>query len=118
MCVRISVARVTHLACSERQVRRLKHPNVNQLIGACVELGNICLVWGYSPKGSMRDVLQNENYRLDWMFKLSFIADIAKASTSAFGYTDHFYPFTDPACKISGLKSARTRLVCKQYIPG
>ena len=86
VCVGISVTRVTHLACFERQVRRLKHPNVNQLIGACTELNNICLVWGYSPKGSIRDVLQNESYRLDWMFKLSFIADIAKASTSAFGY--------------------------------
>ena len=49
-------------------------------MGACIEPGNVCLVWLYCPKGSLADVLRNENIKVDWMFKLSFISDIARVS--------------------------------------
>ncbi|XP_076437030.1 atrial natriuretic peptide receptor 1-like [Babylonia areolata] len=66
------------LVIEVNQIRRLKHANVNQLVGACIEPGNVCLVWGYCTKGSLRDVLDNTNIKLDWMFKLSFVTDIAR----------------------------------------
>ena len=43
----------------------------------------MCLVWGYCSKGSLEDVLSNDNIKLDWMFKLSFIIDMAKVSFSS-----------------------------------
>ncbi|PVD36137.1 hypothetical protein C0Q70_03110 [Pomacea canaliculata] len=63
------------------QVRRLKHSNVNHLVGACVETGQVCLVWGYCHKGSLENVLQHTGIKLDVIFNVSFISDIVRGMT-------------------------------------
>ncbi|XP_048238353.1 atrial natriuretic peptide receptor 1-like [Haliotis rufescens] len=60
------------------RIRNLKHPNINHLVGICVEPMKLCLVWAYCPKGSLADVLHNERIKLDWIFKFSFATDIVK----------------------------------------
>ncbi|XP_041371527.1 atrial natriuretic peptide receptor 1-like [Gigantopelta aegis] len=60
-------------------IRQLLHPNVNTLIGAFVEPDNNGLVWHYCSRGSLRDVLLDEDINLDWIFKISFATDIARA---------------------------------------
>ena len=56
----------------------MRHPNLNQFIGACVEPNRISVVSLYCSKGSLQDVLENDNIKLDRIFKLSFAADIAQ----------------------------------------
>lgn len=58
----------------------LNHLNINQVLGACVEPGNIYIVSDYCKRGSLQDVLENENINLDWMFKLSFSSDIVEVN--------------------------------------
>ncbi|KAI0242808.1 Atrial natriuretic peptide receptor 1 [Lamellibrachia satsuma] len=61
-----------------RTVMELKHTNLNLFYGACVDPPNICSVWEHCPKGSLQDVIWNENVRLDDMFKFSICVDIVK----------------------------------------
>ncbi|XP_050405679.2 atrial natriuretic peptide receptor 1 isoform X2 [Patella vulgata] len=63
------------------QIRNLKYKTINQLIGACVEPQKISLIATYCAKGSLQDVLQNDNIKLDWIFKVSFISDIVRGMT-------------------------------------
>lgn len=60
------------------QIKDLRHININQFIGACVDPNNISIITSYCSKGSLQDVLHNDNIKLDWIFKLSFASDIAK----------------------------------------
>ncbi|XP_062373919.1 guanylate cyclase 2G [Sardina pilchardus] len=57
-------------------MRELKHENLVQFFGVCIEPPNVCLVIQYCKKGSLKDVLRNSDVELDWMFKLSFAYDI------------------------------------------
>ncbi|KAI0242810.1 Atrial natriuretic peptide receptor 1 [Lamellibrachia satsuma] len=56
----------------------LKNQNLAVFLGVTVETPNICEVWEYCPKGSLQDVIWNENIKLDDMFKFSMAIDIFK----------------------------------------
>ncbi|XP_010862370.2 guanylate cyclase 2G [Esox lucius] len=57
-------------------VKQMKHENLVQFFGVCVEPPNVCMVMQYCKKGSLKDVLRCSEMELDWMFKLSFAYDI------------------------------------------
>nr|XP_043870167.1 guanylate cyclase 2G isoform X1 [Solea senegalensis] len=57
-------------------MKEMKHENLVQFFGACVEPPNVCLVTQYCKKGSLKDVFKASDIELDWMFKLSFAYDI------------------------------------------
>ncbi|XP_057213833.1 guanylate cyclase 2G [Triplophysa rosa] len=57
-------------------LRELKHENLFQFFGVCIEPPNICIVMQYCKKGSLTDVLGNSEIELDSMFKISFAYDI------------------------------------------
>uniref|UniRef100_A0A1I8GAT2 Guanylate cyclase n=1 Tax=Macrostomum lignano TaxID=282301 RepID=A0A1I8GAT2_9PLAT len=61
-----------------KRVKDLASDNVVRFIGACLDPPNECLVTEYCPKGSLQDILENDNLNLDWMFKLSLMADICR----------------------------------------
>ncbi|KAM6909403.1 atrial natriuretic peptide receptor 1 [Xenentodon cancila] len=61
-----------------KQVRELDHPNLCKFIGGCVEVPNVAIVTEYCPKGSLNDVLLNEEIPLNWGFRFSFAMDIAR----------------------------------------
>ncbi|XP_065654311.1 atrial natriuretic peptide receptor 1 isoform X3 [Hydra vulgaris] len=61
-----------------KEVSELQHQNVNSFIGACVSNPNICLITHYCNKGSLQDVLFNEDLKFDWMFQISIASDIAR----------------------------------------
>jgi len=42
-----------------------------------------CLLTQYCPKGSLEDVLGNDNIKLDQIFKVAFASDIAKVRRHA-----------------------------------
>uniref|UniRef100_A0A8C5Q145 Guanylate cyclase n=1 Tax=Leptobrachium leishanense TaxID=445787 RepID=A0A8C5Q145_9ANUR len=60
-----------------QQVRILDHPNICKFIGGSVE-ANIFIISEYGPKGSLADVLLNDDVPLNWGFRLSFATDIAR----------------------------------------
>ncbi|KTF90026.1 hypothetical protein cypCar_00024206 [Cyprinus carpio] len=57
-------------------VKEMKHENIVQFFGVCIEPPNVCILMQYCKKGSLKDVLGNSEIDLDWMFKLSFAYDI------------------------------------------
>ncbi|XP_038592504.1 guanylate cyclase 2G [Micropterus salmoides] len=57
-------------------MKEMKHENLVQFFGACIEPPNVCLVIQYCRKGSLKDVLKASDVELDRMFKLSFAYDI------------------------------------------
>uniref|UniRef100_H3AFH5 Guanylate cyclase n=1 Tax=Latimeria chalumnae TaxID=7897 RepID=H3AFH5_LATCH len=61
-----------------KQVRQLDHPNLCKFIGGCIEVPNVAIITEYCPKGSMNDVLLNEDIPLNWGFRFSFATDIAR----------------------------------------
>ncbi|NWU88835.1 ANPRB protein, partial [Upupa epops] len=61
-----------------KQVRELDHLNLCKFIGGCIEVPNIAIVTEYCPKGSLSDVLLNEDIPLNWGFRFSFATDIAQ----------------------------------------
>uniref|UniRef100_A0A3P8VUU6 Guanylate cyclase n=1 Tax=Cynoglossus semilaevis TaxID=244447 RepID=A0A3P8VUU6_CYNSE len=57
-------------------MKEMKHENLVQFFGVCVEPPNVCLVIQYCMKGSLKDVLKSTDVELEAMFKLSFAYDI------------------------------------------
>ncbi|XP_073774675.1 guanylate cyclase 2G isoform X3 [Danio rerio] len=57
-------------------LKEMKHENLVQFFGVCIDPPNVCIVMQYCKKGSLKDVLGNHEIDLDWMFKLSFAYDI------------------------------------------
>ncbi|XP_068569232.1 atrial natriuretic peptide receptor 1-like [Cebidichthys violaceus] len=64
-----------------KQVRELDHPNLCKFIGGCVEVPDVAIVTEYCPKGSLNDVLLNEEIPLNWGFRFSFATDIARGTS-------------------------------------
>lgn len=59
-------------------MKDLHHEHLVRFYGACVDSPNCCLLTEYCPKGSLQDILENEQIKLDWMFKLSLMHDIVR----------------------------------------
>ncbi|XP_051274578.1 guanylate cyclase 2G isoform X1 [Dicentrarchus labrax] len=57
-------------------MKEMKHENLVQFFGVCIEPPNVCLVIQYCRKGSLKDLLKATDVELDGMFKLSFAYDI------------------------------------------
>lgn len=86
-------------------MKEMKHENLVQFFGVCVEPPNVCLVTQYCRKGSLKvqvvpenlapalklildcghfvlqDVLRDSDMELDGIFKLSFAYDIVNVSS-------------------------------------
>lgn len=99
-------------------MKELKHENLVQFFGVCIEPPNVCLVMQYCRKGSLKvelvlenvppalklnldcchfllqDVLRDSDIELDGIFKLSFAYDIVNVSPlklpEVLDFTDKF----------------------------
>ncbi|XP_069134312.1 atrial natriuretic peptide receptor 1-like [Argopecten irradians] len=56
-------------------MKEMTHDNINPFIGACIDPPNVCVLFQYCSKGSLQDVLLNDDIKLDWTFKMSLISD-------------------------------------------
>ncbi|XP_045484741.1 receptor-type guanylate cyclase Gyc76C-like [Pieris rapae] len=61
-----------------RLLRDLRHDNLNSFIGAVVEPLRILLLTDYCAKGSLYDIIENEDIKLDKMFISSLVHDLIK----------------------------------------
>uniref|UniRef100_T1ISY6 Guanylate cyclase n=1 Tax=Strigamia maritima TaxID=126957 RepID=T1ISY6_STRMM len=64
-----------------RAMREMHQDNVNPFLGACVDANCIYVVTEYCAKGSLSDVLENDDLKLDSMFIASLIFDLIKGMT-------------------------------------
>lgn len=68
------------------QVRDVAHENNVRFIGACIECPMVLILTEYCPKGSLKDVLDNDALQLDWNFRMSLIHDIVKVDSPFWDY--------------------------------
>lgn len=61
-----------------KQIKEIRHDNINQFIGACIkhESNLIYIVTEYCSKGSLQDILDNSDVKLDRMFVSSLVFDL------------------------------------------
>ncbi|XP_064612109.1 atrial natriuretic peptide receptor 1-like [Liolophura sinensis] len=64
-----------------KQMCEMKQENLSLFIGACIDPPHICVLYQYCPKGSLQDILENDDIKLDWVFKYSLISDIVNGMT-------------------------------------
>jgi len=62
----------------------MKHQNVCAFVGACIEPNKALLLWEYCAKGSLQDVIWNQNIKLDQMFMFALSHDVAKVIYNCF----------------------------------
>ncbi|RUS73138.1 hypothetical protein EGW08_019100, partial [Elysia chlorotica] len=60
-----------------QMMKSLKHTNLATFYGACTEAPHVSVMWEYCSKGSLQDVLNNSDIRLDALFQFSIAVDIA-----------------------------------------
>lgn len=60
------------------QMKDLHHDHLVRFYGACIDPPNCCVLTEYCNKGSLQDILENEQFKLDWMFRYSLMHDIVK----------------------------------------
>ncbi|UYV71690.1 hypothetical protein LAZ67_9000053 [Cordylochernes scorpioides] len=74
-----SLGDVSRLTKKEmKSMKELRHDNVNKFIGACVEPHCLYVVTEYCSKGSLQDILENEDFKLDQLFIASLVFDLIK----------------------------------------
>ncbi|XP_065672466.1 atrial natriuretic peptide receptor 2 isoform X2 [Hydra vulgaris] len=61
-----------------KHIKDLNEANINPFYGVVVHGHDYHLLWSYCSKGTLQDVLQNDEINCDWMFRLSFAKDVAQ----------------------------------------
>ncbi|CAG5115044.1 unnamed protein product, partial [Candidula unifasciata] len=61
-----------------KRIKDLQNDHIVRFVGACIDPPHQCIITEYCPKGSLQDVLENEEIKLDWMFRYSVMQDIVR----------------------------------------
>lgn len=108
MCTKKEINMDRSFLLQVRNLRDLQHSNLTKFIGVCTAPETVCIVREYCTKGSLQDVIENNDIRLDTMFRLSLAADICQGLD---------YLHKSPIKVHGNLRSANcvidTRWVCK-----
>ena len=68
------------------QIREIRHDNLNTIIGASIDPGNVCVLTEYCSRGSLLDILANESLKLDSMFIASLVLDMLRVKLYIYIY--------------------------------
>ncbi|XP_041808143.1 retinal guanylyl cyclase 1 [Chelmon rostratus] len=60
------------------KLRDMRHENLNLFLGLFFDSGIFGVVTEHCSRGSLEDLLNNEDVRLDWMFKSSLLMDLIR----------------------------------------
>lgn len=66
------------------EIREIRHENLLTFVGASVDHGQVAILSAYAPRGSLEDVLANQDLNLDTMFVSSLITDLLKVNSFMF----------------------------------
>ncbi|XP_035536070.1 retinal guanylyl cyclase 2 [Morone saxatilis] len=61
-----------------RKMKDLRNENVNPFLGFFSDCSMFAVVTEHCSRGSLQDLLRNEDVKLDWMFKSSLLLDLIK----------------------------------------
>ncbi|XP_055520794.1 retinal guanylyl cyclase 2 [Leucoraja erinacea] len=61
-----------------RKMRDLRNENVNPFLGFLCDRGVLAIATEHCSRGSLHDLLRNDDVKLDWMFKSSLLLDLIK----------------------------------------
>ncbi|KAK7476490.1 hypothetical protein BaRGS_00032238, partial [Batillaria attramentaria] len=64
-----------------KRIKDLQNDHIVRFLGACIDPPHQCILTEYCPKGSLQDVLENDEIKLDWMFRYSIMQDIVRGMT-------------------------------------
>jgi serine/threonine protein kinase len=56
----------------------LQHPNILQMLGACIEVPNLAIVTEYMPLGNLQDLLYDKKNAIPWKVRLQIAQDVSK----------------------------------------
>lgn len=59
-------------------MKDLSHDHLVKFFGACLQPNDSCLLTEYCSKGSLQDLLENEQFKMDKMISVSLIQDIVR----------------------------------------
>lgn len=59
-------------------MKDLRNENVNPFLGFFSDCSMFAVVTEHCSRGSLQDLLRNEDVKLDWMFKSSLVLDLIK----------------------------------------
>uniref|UniRef100_A0A8D2ZJT1 Guanylate cyclase n=1 Tax=Scophthalmus maximus TaxID=52904 RepID=A0A8D2ZJT1_SCOMX len=60
------------------QMKDMRHENINPFLGFFHDCGVFAIVTEFCSRGSLEDLLLNDEVKLDWMFKSSLLLDLIK----------------------------------------
>ena len=72
-------------------MKDLRHENVNPLLGFFYDSGMFAIVSEFCSRGSLEDILTNDDVKLDWMFKSSLLLDLIKVNGKPKGVV--YFPY-------------------------
>ncbi|XP_023334377.1 atrial natriuretic peptide receptor 1 [Eurytemora carolleeae] len=78
---RISADKITlnrRLLLDLKKMKDLQYDHLVRFVGACIDPYQPMLITEYCPRGSLQDILEEEEMDLDWDFRFSLINDIIK----------------------------------------
>ena len=56
-----------------KQMRDMRHTNIALFVGACIDFPNVAILTEMQPKGSLDDVLTNDDIKLPWNFRFALL---------------------------------------------
>ncbi|KAM6969981.1 retinal guanylyl cyclase 2-like [Aplochiton taeniatus] len=62
-------------------MKDIRQENVNLFLGFFMDGGVFGIITEFCSRGSMQDLLRNDDFKLDWMFKSSLILDLIKSAS-------------------------------------
>ncbi len=81
--VTVEVLPVNDLNIQDRKVlvelktlKDLSHDNLVKFKGLYTTGSNVCIVWDWNARGSLQDIIQQGEMKLEWAFKMSILKDI------------------------------------------
>lgn len=76
----------------DSQMKDLRNENVNPFLGFFTDCEMFAIVTEHCSRGSLHDLLRNEDVKLDWMFKSSLVLDLIKVLYDE--SPDHLHSFS------------------------
>ncbi|KAF5272833.1 hypothetical protein FQR65_LT00429 [Abscondita terminalis] len=67
-----------HQLVELKVLKDFSNDHLVKFYGASIDAPNCCILTEYCPRGSLQDILENEEVKLDWLFRLSLMQDIIK----------------------------------------
>lgn len=61
-------------------MKDMRHENINPFLGFFHDCGVFAIVTEFCSRGSLEDLVLNDDVKLDWMFKSSLLLDLIKVN--------------------------------------